>query len=262
MLGLVAEFSGTPAVIDECTKIVPGWEAVGQSEESQSSVQGEIQGEQSTWEKILGYLGAGIDAICQYKDQLISFLGGKYRRYMRLFLQGRIHGRMRWRLAGFFGNVWNGIKKAGSAVVSGVKKAGAWVADKASQAWNWVKEQAMKLVQPILNLIESIKQKVMNFIQNNPILKKAYDFFQCFMNNQGMEGAQNIVNKVKAIIAMLGTLTTPIGWVKLIANLVCNWRIIKEGIDYLKAALREGNRLVKYNLFGKMTGKFLTAFAS
>jgi len=269
IIGFLSELSGTPEFFDLCSKKVEGWESVGTQEELNDNVDKELGTERSTLDKILGYLGKGIDLICGFKDNIIGFLSKKLRRYFRLFLHGRTRRRrFRWTVSGLWDDIKSvandvgesivkGTSKAGSSVIDGVK----WVGKKSSEAVEYVKDKLDTLLKPLFDLFEKIKAKIMNFLTKHPLLLKLLLFARCFLENNGVKAIKTLVTALTALVSLVPKLATPAGWVEVIVNLICGWKDLKEGIDFLKKGLDEKDKNKRFNFYGKFTGKIAAALA-
>jgi len=271
-LGFIQALSGAENLIDSCTKLVPGWESATDDEEkSGDSTDNQVASQQSTFQLILPYLTKAIDAVCNFKEKIITYLTGKFRRYIRLFLQGKT--RKRFRLAWFLSGMWDSIVSVasdiGEAVVSGAKavgntiiKAGEWVGKKVEDLYNFVKEQIGSALQPVFDLFDQLKPKIIAWLQKSPLLAKLIAIGQCLYENDAVKGIKGIYNTLKAMVEIIPKLATPAGWVELIVNLVCSWENLKNGIQALIAGIAEKDKLIKYNFYGKFTGFLFRAIAS
>ncbi len=268
-LGFLAALSGQPKFIDECSQQVPGWEAAAPEEESNNNTERELGGEtSSTLQKVLGYLGVAIDAICNFKDKIIAFLTKRYRRYMRLFMQGKTTKRFKWSLSGMWDTIKGTVTDIGNAVVKGAKavgttviKAGQWVGKKVDDLYTFVKEEINKILEPIYKEFEKIKVKFLAWLERNPMMKKLFLFAKCFITNGGVKGIKTLYNAVKSIVELIPKLGTPAGWIELLVNLVCGWESLKDGIGFLTQGLNQADKKKKYNLYGRFLGKIFEAIA-
>jgi len=267
ILGFVAELSGQPAAIDECSQQVKGWESAATEENGDTEKQ--VGGETSTtFQKVLGYLGKAIDAVCNFKENIIGWLTKSFRRYIRLFIQGKTTRRFRWSLGGMWDSIKSAAVAVGDAVVSGAKTIGnavvkgvEWVGKKADELFTYVKGQINTLLEPVYNLFEQIKAKFLAWLEKNPLMKKLFEFAKCFLTNSGVKGIKTLFNAVKSVVELIPKLATPAGWIELLVNLVCGWESLKDGINFLLSGIKETNAAKKYNFFGKFAGKIFEAIA-
>lgn len=267
ILGFITALGGQEKLITECSAQFPGWESASTAQTD--TTQTEMAGTPTTFQTVLKYLGMAIDAICNFKDNIIEFLTKKFRRYVRLFLQGKVRGRFG---RGFFSGIWNGIKKGaaavGNAVVSGAKAVGntiikgaEWVGKKAEELFAWCEKKFQELLEPVYELFESIKAKVVAWLEKNPTIKKLLEFGVCFLNNNGVKAIKTMFNAIKSIVELVPLLATPAGWIKLVINLVCGWKSLKEGIEAFIEGWNNTSAPHKFNRYGYAVGKFAEAIA-
>ncbi len=275
LLGCVAELSGQPAFIDECSKQVPGWESAGVTEDKDvaakkaESTDEVLKSEVPTWKKILGYLGTAINIVCTLKSKIIDFLTKKRRRWNRLFAQGQAKTkRFKFDFGKFisgakqaFEDVGNAISKGAQKVKSAVVEGVDWAKKKASEISDFLKQKIQEKVKPVLELYEDIKAKFTNWLSKHPIMEKTFNFLKCIITNKGAQGIKAMVDAVKSLIALIPKLGSPAGWITLIVNLVCGWEDLRDGIQFLLSGMKETDRKKKYNFYGKFTGKLIKAIA-
>lgn len=272
LLGMIAEFSGEAGWIDNCSKQVPGWESAGDSENGNAdkkkdgSMEKDLAGNQSTFKKILGYLGTAINVVCTVKDKIISFFTKSRRRYSRLFTEGKL--RTRWPFEDFFSKVGNAFADAGNAIVSGAKKVKNavvdgvdWAKKKASEIAEFIKNKCKEIFQPVLDLWDDIKKKFTEWLSKHPMMEKVFNFLNCFITNKGLQGMKGLYDSIKNLLALIPILGTPAGWVTLVVNLICGWEDLKAGIEFCAQGIKESDRPKKYNYFGKFFGRIVKAIA-
>jgi hypothetical protein len=270
MMGLIGELSGNSKMIETCMAVIPGWESAGTTEEkggdSEKSVGGETQ---STLDKVLSFLGDAIDLVCEYKVKLICTLTSSAKRYRRLLLQGKISRHRRWWIADA---IWDTVSTAASsvteAVVTGAKAIGnavvdgaKWVGKKAEELKAYILEKLKTIFQPVSDLFDKIKQKVITYFTTNPLVQQAIKFFKCLISNGAVRAIKTLISVVKNTISLIPSLATPAGWVTLLINLICGWKDLRDAVGFLQKAWKENDRLVKYNYIGKFTGRTLKAIA-
>ncbi len=268
ILGFIAELSGAPKLIDDCLDQVPGWESAGTTEETKDETTKQMGGDtSSTLSKVLKFVGGAIDLVCAYKIKLICSLTKKARRFQRLLLQGKVRRNQSWwNPVDLWDDVKTSASKISEAVVSGAKKLGnavkegaQWVGKKASELGNYIKEQLIKVFKPVSDLFDSIKQKIINFYTTNPLIQKVIKFVKCFLKNGIVRAVKNLIKVFKGLITLIPTLGSPAGWVQLLVNLICGWKDLKIGVEFLLKGLKETEKLVKFNDFGKFAAHMLKA---
>lgn len=269
MLGLVAELSGSPNMIDICTQQIPGWESAGKAAEDKGTgVEGDVGGEtKSTLDKVLTFIGDAIDLVCSYKIKLICTLTGKARRFRRLLLQGKVSKTGNWWNPV---DVWNDVQKITtkitSTIVSGTKAIGnkvvdgvKWVGKEAKQLAKYIGEKLKTIFKPVMDLFDKIKTKIVHFITTNPTIQKALAFFKCMLSNGAVRAILTLIKVIKGFITLIPTLATPAGWVQLLVNLICGWKDLRDGIKFLGQGFSTTDMPTKFNYFGKFTGRLLKA---
>lgn len=269
LMGALAEISGAYSLIDKCSATIPGWATVtNDSEEKKDSIEDAFKPVESKWDKILGYFTTALEYVCKLKDKIINYFTKQNRRWYRLFLQGKTVRRFRWSISDFIKNTADSIKSVGSAIAAGAVKIGKAVVDgvnvaakKASEVAQFIIDKIKGVLQPVFDLFESIKQKWIDFLDKNPILKMWFNFCKCFIAENGISAIKGLKEKLTNFVATIGALTTPVGWVKLCVNLICGWEETRDAINFYKVASKEKQKTKKYNFYGRMAGKLFNAIA-
>ncbi len=265
MLGLLSELDGKATYIDECSQHVPGWEAAGKAEESSDTIKTATTKPQSKFEKILPYLGKGIDFICGYKDDIKKFLISAIKRYFRLFLQGKTRrNRFKWNPDSLWNSVQAKATKFGEDVLEGTTSMGStiigainFVCKTIDQLKDFMKEQIKKVLEPITKLWEEMKAEFLAFLSNNPMIKQALLFIKCIYDNKAAIKVEGFIKPLKGFVARLKTLNTGEGWINLIVDAICNWSELKKAIKFLSKAWNSTSAAEKFNMFGKFVGKLI-----
>ncbi len=208
------------------------------------------------WQKILKLLGKIIDVCCKWKSKIIEWITKKWRRYRRLFLQGKS-------TKGFWGDIWNGIKSAGNAIVETVKdvahhvyKVGEFVWKSAQELWTWLKEKIENLFGPIFDAFKAMKKKIMDWIETNPTIKALLRWLKCIMTAK--DAAKGLISIAKGFITLIPKLTNPVGWVQLAVNLICGWEKLKNGIEAMLKAIKGENSARNW---GEFAGNIIAAIS-
>lgn len=197
----------------------------------------------STWETVLTYVGKAVDLVCKIKDKILGWLTKRYRRYMRLFLEGKLKNGIHWSLSG----IWESIKEH-------VKTAVGAVTDAITTAKNWIHAQ----FEPFLNAFEAMKQKVIDFLKQNPFLKFIIEHIQNIKDCKTLgDDAKKLWGLLTSLVTFIPTLATANGWVTLLVNLVCSWKKLKLAIEALVAGIKESDAVKKARQFGKFAGNLV-----
>jgi len=93
------------------------------------------------------------------------------------------------------------------------------------------------------------------------MFSKLYTFVKCLMDKNLIKGVKGLYDTVTGMIELIPLLSTPVGWIKLVVNLVCGWEDLKNGINALTSGISESDRLKKFNYYGKFAGFFFKAIA-
>jgi len=269
LMGALAEISGAYSLIDGCSTIIPKWATeVADKEEAKSSIEDETKPMETTFDKILGYLGAAINFACSVKDKIIEFFSKRRIRYHRLFMQGKTRKRFNWSFTGFVSTVGGTISSVGSGIAAGARtlkdsviEKVDWAKKKADDVIQYIKDKLEGLLKPILDFFDSLKVKFNAFLEKNPVLKIWFEFVKCFLKNDGIKAIKGLFETLSSFVSAIGALATPAGWVKLVINLVCGWEDLRDGINFLKLGFKEKAKPAKYNFYGRFIGKFMKAIA-
>jgi hypothetical protein len=260
ILGFLAQLGGNEALVLKCSGQFPTWEQAQIKETSSSeSTDAQVGGDHSTFTKVLNFLGSAITTICNFKEKIISFLFKRFRRYRRLFLQGKIRSgfRLGWSLSG----AWSWIKTKAADVGRAVVATGQWIGKKVDELWEWIKEKINTVLQPIYDFFDQLKAKFVGWLRQNPTMAALLDFASCLHNNGSASALLTVAHVVLRLTLLIPSLATPVGWIALVVHLVCGWEHLRNGINFLLAAVRNTDRLMKYYQYGQMTGEFLRAIS-
>jgi hypothetical protein len=263
---LILELAAVPDVeIDKC--LPASWKSAKptdpEDKEGTESSKG-LEEQKTGWSGVLDKLGKAINFVCKLKDlvkQIIEYFTKentkKYRRYMRLFLQGKTSRlrRVRWGFAGLITGAKDLIKSGAESIKKGVIK----VKDAVTTAIDNVEEYVTKTLKetfsPIVDLFEAMKAKVTAFMQH-PLIQKLISFVNCIKTFKGF--AANLIAIVSSWISLIGELATPAGWVKLVIKMICAWEDLAKAIGYLKEAFVKGvTAPVKWQKIGQFLGKLI-----
>jgi len=213
---------------------------------------------------ILSFLGSAIDAVCAVKSYLMAFLNTKIklflrrRNYMRLFMQGELSLTKKqifsW-VSDFIKTAANNFvdlgKEAIEIVKSGVKSVTSSVTQLGTKLYNKAVEAVTKLVGPLLEKIEDAKTYLSNLFTSFPFLFEVLPLLSCITNS--VAAFKTIGFRILKFIQVLPTLFTT-GWIKVLINLLCEWRNLKDGIDALLLAF--AGTKIAYNA-GVFIGKII-----
>lgn len=262
LLGVLSTLSGDAKFIDECSQEVKGWEAAGTAEESGEAMTTELKDQDTIYDKAIKMCQKVIDMICEFKDDIVKYLTGQFRRYVRLFLAGKTRRRrFSWSITGLFdsaksaiskaaNSVSKGLSKVKDAVVDGVK----WVGKKAEDIMEHIKTKLNEVFKPVFDLYNNMKARVVKYLKEHPFLANLLLFCKCFIKNKGVENIKSMYNAAKAFITLIPQLATVGGWIQLVANLICGYADLAEAIKEIKAGMSSRTKPEKYNHYGKFTG--------
>jgi hypothetical protein len=269
-LGLATELVGG-ATIDSC--LPPAWKNANQPEEGDMDTN--VAQQKTTWEKIGSVIGTAINVVCAAKDivmKVIEFFTSdakrRIRRYIRLFLQGKITStfKMRWSIGGFFKSAGNAIAGAAQTVTTKASQAYQTVKKGAAVASEWVGKEVGKVADAIKDALSAIFEKVINFFNemkvkvvaffNSPLMKNIMAFIKCVKALK--EAAGNIATLIQGFVDKAADIANfPLGWIKIIVGLICAWEDLRDAINYLTSGFNEKDPLKKWNFYGKFTGKLV-----
>ncbi len=270
LLGTLSTFGGNPKFIDECSQNVPGWEAAGQTEEKSNSMGTEMGQQNKIYAAAIKIIKKAVDIICDFKTDIVNWLVKQTRRYFRLFLSGKTQRRrMSWGIGSLISAVGDGIKKAASAVSSGISKikdkvveGKKWVGQKIDDITSFIKTQLEEWFKPVFDMIDKLKAKVKAFLEKHPFLMNLLLFAKCFIQNKGVKTIKNLYNTFMKFIAFIPQLATVAGWIRLVANIICEHETVAEIIDLVKKAIAATDPPIRYNTFGKAMGLMLKIIAT
>jgi len=265
LLGFLVEVNGKAEWIDQCSQKIPGFEAAAAKEEKEKTADNELKEPQTKFQKILGYVGKGIDFICGFKDDIKTWIISKVKRYMRLFLQGKIRARrFKWAASELWTSVQTKAKDFGQKILDGAANVGStiigavnFVCKTIDDMQAFLKEQIENALQPIYDLFEEIKAKFYAFLTVNPVIKVLYDLLLCLYENKDAIASEGFISPLKGFQARIKSLNTKEGWVNLVVDAICSWSDLSEAITFLKDGIAATNADIKYNLYGKFLGKFV-----
>jgi phage-related protein len=264
------------ASIDTC--LPTSWKNASQPEED--DMDKNVAQEQSTWSKIGEAIGIAINVVCIAADVVKSII--EYftknakrfmRRYIRLFLQGKI--RRSFRMRGWFSSAWDSIKSvastAASAVATGVSKAYSTVKDAAVATASYVgkvvtvitdeiKSAITGIIDKAVDIFETIRAKIKAFF-SSPLMQAILTFVKCVKALK--EAAGNIVKLIEGFTEKAALITAfPAGWIKIILGLICAWQDLKDAVGYLVSGWKETNKDKKWNNYGRFVGKLIYTIGS
>jgi len=259
------------ASIDNC--LPSTWKNAAKSEED--DMDKNVATEQSTWQKIGSYIGIAINAVCIAADVVGSIIdyftkNAKrfMRRYIRLFLQGKI--RRSFRMRGWFSSAWESIKSvastAASAVATGVTKAYVTVKNATVAAATYVgkavtvitdaiKSAITDIIDKAVDAFETMRAKIKAFF-SSPLMQAIITFVKCVKALK--EAAGNVAKLIEGFTEKAALITAfPAGWIKIILGLICAWEDLKAAVDFLVAGWKETDALKKWNNYGRFVGKLI-----
>lgn len=216
------------------------------------------------WSSILEKLGKFIDYCCQIKDvvsQMIEYFtknGGKrYRRRYRLFYQGKRKNLMavKWSFSGFLDKAKDAIKSGAEAIKKGAITIKNKVAEAAQDTYEYIKKTITDKIAKIVEIFEAFKAKVIAFYKS-PLVQKLIQWYNCIQTFKAL--AAGIKSIITSWITLVGELSTPAGWVKLVIKLICAWEDLGKAIGYLKEGLDKKNSApVRWQKYGQFLGKLV-----
>jgi len=221
--------------------------------------------------KVLGYLGIVIDIVCMVKTFILAALTRRFRRYRRLFFQGRTRRSFKYKTEfntilmskGFWGKVWDSFTDFGKTVVKNVKKVYDYSAavttkvvdtvanssavkaikevgskvmegveylgDKLKKAFDWVVAKVKEAWQKIVELFTSIKDKIVGWFTKHDCVKILISSAHCLIR---VSLAYIKLHVTVAKIAGIGLkLANPAGWILILTNLLCGWKLVKKAVE-------------------------------
>jgi len=286
--GFVVELAGKEHIIDAChDEFLQSIKEVGVENEpitSPAAVAAVAKkdddvkkdtGLASVMTKVLGYLGIVIDIVCMVKTFILTALTRRFRRYRRLFFQGRTRRSFKYKTEfntilmskGFFSKVWDSFTDFGKTVVSNVKKVYDYSAavtskvvnsvvdsvenstafkamkevgskvmegveylgDKLKQAFDWVVTKVKEAWHKIVELFTSIKDKIVGWFTKHDCVKIVMASAHCLVR---VSLAYIKLNVTVSKIAGIGLkLANPAGWILILTNLLCGWKLLKKAVE-------------------------------
>ena len=151
-------------------------------------------------------------------------------------------------------DIVTGVQIAGQAVGTLAE----WVGKPIDSLLVYAKEKIAAFFQPVMDLFNSIKQKILDYVLIPPI-KTLLKFLACFKGLPAI--ALGIVSFTDGINLSISLITTPIGWAVVLVKLICQYTNLKEGIQLFSDAWKDANILTRYNKLGGASVSFLKAFA-
>ena len=282
--GFVVELAGKEHIIDAChDEFLQSIKEVGVENEpitSPAAVAAVAKkdddvkkdtGLASVMTKVLGYLGIVIDIVCMVKTFILAALTRRFRRYRRLFFQGRTRRSFKYKTEfntilmskGFWGKVWDSFTDFGKTVVKNVKKVYDYSAavttkvvdtvanssavkaikevgskvmegveylgDKLKKAFDWVVAKVKEAWQKIVELFTSIKDKIVGWFTKHDCVKILISSAHCLIR---VSLAYIKLHVTVAKIAGIGLkLANPAGWILILTNLLCGWKLVKKAVE-------------------------------
>ncbi len=266
VMGFLSVLGGNEKLFTECSKVVKGWEVEGTNKKLMDSAEGELKPSNTVLQTVLKYLGKGIDIACKYFradiEKWFESKLKKYRRYLRLFLQGKAEGLWDWVDYVKKKIVKVAVSIKDSVVGQAVKAIKDAAVKTASQVWAWVKKKCSEFMAPIMNKIEAVKAKFLAWLDEHPYLKALFNFAKCFIKNKGVAAIKTLIATVKSIVTTFAALGTPMGWVKLLINCICSYKRFIEAIKYIKVGLAEKDGPKKWSNYCKAAANIFAAMAN
>jgi phage-related protein len=259
------------ASIDTC--LPASWKNASPSEEGDMDTN--VATEQTTWQKIGSYIGIAINVVCIAKDiveSIIDFFSKNakrfMRRYIRLFLQGKI--RRAFSMRGWFSSAWDSIKSAASTAASAVAKGAAvayntvknatvaaatYVGKAVTAITDQMKTVITGIIDSAVSAFETMRAKVTKFF-SSPLMQAILTFVKCLKALK--EAAGNVAKLITGFTEKAALVASfPLGWIKIIIGLICAWEDLKGAIDYLIKGWNEKTATIKWNYYGKFVGKLV-----
>jgi len=147
------------------------------------------------------------------------------------------------------------IKKSGETIASGVSLAG----DKLKEGFIWFKDKVSEAFHKVVEYLKELKDKIMDWINGNKNIKILISVSKCLIKI-GLAYWKVQVTLTK--VATLGvTLASPIGYVTLILNFMCGWKLVKKGVEWFRKMINEADRLLQAEYFGRFIANIAGAFA-
>lgn len=262
--GVLVELGESNAWIDECSQTLPDLETAAKKEETEKKGEQEAEKPKSTFEKIMPFLGKAIDFICGFKDQIKTYLNNQFKRYIRLFIQGKTRRRfvvdtsklwesVKEKAQAFGEKIKSGAASVGSTIISGVN----FVCKTIDDIAKFLKEQMQTTFKPIIDLWEEMKKEFIQFLTENPLVKAFLLLVQCLYKNQKAIAKTAFLTPIKNFEARIKTLSNTEGWINFTVDAVCSWSDLLEAIEYLKSGWSSTDKKIKYNYLGKFFGKLI-----
>jgi len=170
---------------------------------------------------------------------------------------------------------WNAAKAKFSAVYSTFTAKAAslaknivggldWVKAKAEDVISWVGKQLKEVFAKIVKAIADVKVKFEAFFKNTKFdtLKGYLSCFQTIaLSDDGLGKSYNPLKVFTDFWTTLAALGTPMGWAKLLVNLICNWANLKDGIDNLIKSYNATDKKQRWQFAGVASAKFMISIA-
>ena len=271
VLGWVSALGGEGGWVEECSQTIPGWESAGIMEEdsvakkTMSAIDSQIKADFPNFRKIIGFLGEAIDLCCNWRTKLVDyFTSRRFRR--RLFLQGK---------RGWFSDIGeffkkvdhslttfvNNVEEVGTSIKNTVVDGVNWAAKKASELKEYIKEKFQAIIKPICDFFNKMKDSFSAWISKHPLVKVALEFGECIKNHHFGKSAYRFALFYLGFRELIPIIWTPIGWAKIVVNLICGWKDIKEAIELMISIKAQKDKKIRYNHIGKIVGHITAAIA-
>jgi len=311
--GFITELAGKEHIMEAChDDLIKSTKEVGADTEPENSTavaaakkskdedDKKDTGVATVMKKVLGYLGIVIDIVCMVKTFILSAMTRRFRRYRRLFFQGRTRRAFKYKTEfntilmskGFWGAVWDSFTDFGNSVVKKVKKvydysvavtkkavtavksttaykAAAkvvnkvkegveYVGDKLKSAFDWVVKKVKEAWQKIVELFTGIKNKIVGWFTKHDCVKIIIASAVCLAR---VSIAYLKLHVTISKIAGIGLkLSNPAGWILILTNLLCGWKLVKKAIEEFMLFVHTSS-LESSEHFGRFFGNMIAALA-
>jgi len=147
------------------------------------------------------------------------------------------------------------FKKTGEKIAEGVTLVG----DKIGQGFQWFKDKCSEAFNKVVEYLKRIKDKIVEWVNGNKNIKLLISIVKCLIK---VGSAYWKVQVTLTKVATLGvTLANPIGYVTLILNFMCGWKLVKKGVEWFRQMTNEDDRLMQAEDFGRFIANIAAAFA-
>ena len=220
----------------------------------------------TVWGKIKSLLTSAVTVVCwitHLKEYALKYIlrlfGWKYRRHLRLFMEGKRTAKYKWEFEGFFKKAESELKEAASSIANKTVKIATEIAEKvknsAQVAYGKIKEVLGTIFKPVIDLYLSIKEKFVKF-WNSPMMLTIRGILDCVkvLANAAYLILKVVANITKIIVRLAAG--DPLIWIEIIFALICKWEEFKKLINYIVHAIAATGEQ-KWNLFGRFLGGLL-----